>query len=104
MDIHLKDIEEFEALFEKDNPEITLGIFSGIKEAFEQGEEEADLFTITFENAEDYYELSLEYTQWAQALDKCLEKFEGFEMVDEAIDTYQLRKKFYEKYGPIQDS
>lgn len=99
MNLHLETIEEFEELFEKDNPTITLGIFEGIKEALENNIEEAELFNITFEESDDLYEISLDSGQWGTALDGCLEKFEKFEMYDEAIDAFQLRKRFYSKYG-----
>lgn len=99
MNIHLETLEEFESLFDGDNPTITLGIFEGIREALEKNTEEAELFNITFEESDDLYEISLDSEQWGHALDNCLEKFEKFEMYDEAIDTFQLKKRFYSKYG-----
>ena len=99
MDLHLETLDEFETLFDGSSPEVTLGIFEGIKEALEDGSEEADLFNIAFDESDELYEISLGSDQWGNALETCLEKFEEFEMFDEAIDTFQLKKKFYTKYG-----
>jgi len=102
IELYFDEPQEFEDLFTVTNPKITNGIFDGIKEAFHAKKDIADLFRIYFGPDEDtdYYEISLDDTQWAQALDTCLKKYEEMEMFDDALDVYVFRKEFYTKYGP----
>ena len=64
----------------------------GIQEAFMFHKKSADLFEITFDDADLVFEISLPSTQWELALETCLNHYRDLEASDKAIDTYLLQK------------
>ena len=55
-------------------------------------EKSAQLFEITFKDADIVYDISLPSTQWEIALETCLEHYREMDLADKAIDTYLLQK------------
>lgn len=88
--IHFNSTEEFELLFKRKSIEVTNAIVTGIQTAMEERKRSAPLFEITFEDIENLYEISLPQSQWASALQSCLDHYHKEEMTDEAIDTWKL--------------
>lgn len=88
--LHFYSPEEFETLFKRNSIEITNAIVKGIQNAMEERKRTAPLFEITFEDVENLYEISLPQSQWASALQSCLDHYHKEEMTDEAIDTWKL--------------
>jgi hypothetical protein len=90
-------MEDFDKMFDSSDPksieEISTVIYEGIKNAMQNEESEADLFIISFRNADDGLEVSLQKDQWPIALENCQEKFHQLELFDQAIDVYNLRKQ-----------
>ena len=86
-------VTDFSDFFSGDNNEVTDAIVDGIREAIEDGKDIADLFELGFTEEDDFFEVSLELSEWPQALSKCLELYEQAERYDDIIDTYQLLKK-----------
>lgn len=87
------EVTDFSSFFSGDNQEITDAIADGIREAYETGKEEAELFELGFTASDDFFEVSLGVSEWEQALGKCLEKYEEAERYDDVIDTYTLLQK-----------
>jgi hypothetical protein len=92
-------MEEFDGLFDstdaKSVEEVSMTIFQGIKNAMDNGESEAELFSISFRNADDGLEVTLPKDQWGIALENCQKKFHQLELFDQAIDVYNLRKEIW---------
>ena len=88
--LHFNSTEEFEVLFKSKSLSVTRSIYSGIEKAVMGNKRTADLFQITFEDIDMLYEISLPKSQWAPALEKCLEHFHVEELADEQIDCWKL--------------
>lgn len=88
--LHFETTEEFEQLFKTKTLSVTRAIYSGIEEAVTNRKKTANLFQITFEQAEMMYDISLPFSQWQPALEKCLEHYHKEELSDEAIDCWKL--------------
>lgn len=99
LEFEFDSMEEFDTLFDSSDAEsvrkVTDAIFQGIQEAFNKGENEAELFSISFRNADDGLDVTLPKDQWGIALDNCQTKYHDLEMFDEAIDVYNLRKEIW---------
>jgi len=90
--LHFENTDEFERVFKATDEEVTDAMVEGIKEAFTYQKKSAELFEITFENADLVYEITLPSTQWELALETCLNHYRDLELSDKAIDTYLLQK------------
>ncbi len=88
--IHLKNTAEFENLFKNKTLKITDHIVEGISDAMEKNIKVADLFEVSFEGEEMVYEISLPQSQWATALQSCLDIYHKEGLSDEGIDTWKL--------------
>lgn len=88
--LHFHTAEEFETLFKRNNVEVTTSIVKSIEQAMAERKRSAPLFEITFEEHENLYEISLPSSQWATALQSCLDHYHKLDMSDEAIDTWKL--------------
>lgn len=88
--LHFYSPEEFETLFKRNNVEVTTSIVKSIEQAMAERKRSAPLFEITFEEHENLYEISLPCSQWATALQSCLDHYHKLDMSDEAIDTWKL--------------
>ncbi len=99
LEFEFDSMEEFDGLFDSSDAEsvrkVTDAIFKGIQEAFNKGEKEAELFSISFRNMDDGLEVNLPKDQWTTALENCQTKYHELEMFDEAIDVYNLRKEIW---------
>ena len=85
--LHFQDTSEFEVLFKRKTLSVTRSIVQGIEEAMQKNNSRtAPLFEITFENADNMYEISLPRSQWVKALESCLEHLHSNELTDEQID------------------
>lgn len=87
------EVADFDNFFSGDNPEVTDAIVLGIREAMENNRDTADCFELGFNENDDFFEVSLPKSEWTQALNACLGKYENAEQYDDVIDTYQLLKK-----------
>lgn len=90
--LHFENTDEFERVFKATDEEITDAMVEGIQEAFTYQKKSAELFEITFEDADLVYEITLPSTQWELALETCLNHYRDLEASDKAIDTYLLQK------------
>ena len=90
--LHFENTDEFERVFKATDEEVTDAMVEGIQEAFTYLKKSAELFEITFEDADLVYEITLPSTQWELALETCLTHYRDLEASDKAIDTYLLQK------------
>lgn len=88
--LHFESAYDFAEFFKEKSPEITVAIYSAIKEAVQFQKKTAKLFEISIEDQDSVFEISLPKNQWETALGNCLKHFEEWEMTDDAIDTWQL--------------
>lgn len=88
--LHFTSTEEFEGLFKRKNISVTRSIVQGIEEAMQGNKRTALLFEITFEDADNMYEISLPQSQWVIALESCLEHLHAQNLADEEIDCWKL--------------
>ncbi len=95
--LHYRNQEEFAQAFKKNSNDITDLMVEGISESYKNKKRSAQLFTISFEDEDEYsFEVSLPSNQWVLALEQCLKNYESWEMSDEIIDTYLLIKEVKE--------
>mgnify|MGYP000214007073 FL=1 len=90
--LHFENTDEFERVFKAKDEEVTDAMVEGIQEAFSFQKKSAQLFEITFKDADIVYDISLPSTQWEIALETCLEHYREMDLADKAIDTYLLQK------------
>lgn len=88
--LHFDTTQEFEQLFSQKNKQVTDAIVSSIEDAMTRRTRTANIFEITFAEAEVAYEISLPSSQWVMALEKCLAFYHEHNASDEAIDTWKL--------------
>jgi len=88
--LHFNTTEEFEQLFKKKTLSVTRAIYSGVEKAVANRKRKADLFEISFEDADMMYEITLPQSQWKPALENCLDHFHKEELSNEAIDCWKL--------------
>ena len=86
-------LDDFESFFSGTNNDVTDAIVEGIKEAIENKKKTADCFELGFDEGDDFFEVSLPRSEWAQALSACMTKYEEAERYDDVIDTFQLLKQ-----------
>ena len=90
--LHFNTIDEFEQLFKQSNQEITDTVVHSIQKAMHENRSTANVFSISFENSDIAYEISLNKSQWVKALDGCLNYYHEQELHDQAIDTWKLQE------------
>ena len=73
--LHFENTDEFERVFKAKDEEVTDAMVEGIQEAFSFQKKSAQLFEITFKDADIVYDFSLPSTQWEIALETCLEHY-----------------------------
>jgi len=88
--LHFNTTDEFEGLFKRKSLAVTRSIISGIEKAMQKNKRTAPLFEITFEQADNMFEISLPKSQWVTALESCLEHLAAEELPDEQIDCWKL--------------
>ena len=91
--LEFKSTDEFEKLFRSKSKAVTDAIFQAIEEAVESNVKTANLFQISFEEADIEYEITLPSSQWGTALQSCLEFYTNLGESDSAIDVFLLQKK-----------
>ena len=93
--LHFKDTSEFEGIFKRKNMKVTDAIVLGIEKAMQSAQTSAMLFSITFDDVDTSYEISLPKKEWIGALESCLKFYHEYEKQDEEtsnkqIDTWKL--------------
>lgn len=88
--LHFNSPEEFSSIFKRQSIKVTNATVLAIEKAMTDRKKTAMLFEITFEEHDNLYEISLPSSQWAQALQSCLDHYHQESMADEAIDTWKL--------------
>ena len=88
--LHFKTTDEFESLFKAKTLPVTRTVVSGIQEAVENKKRSANLFQVTFDQADMMYEISLPKSQWEGTLEHCLNHLHKVELADEQIDCWSL--------------
>jgi len=88
--LHFTSTEEFETLFKNKSAKVTDSIVEGIQLAMQERKRTAPLFEISFQDLDSFYEISLPQSQWAVALQHCLDYYHSQDMTDQAIDTWKL--------------
>ena len=90
--LHFDSPADFQVYFQGKSPELTGAIADAIREAMQFQKKTADLFEISFDDSDVFFEISLPKKQWITALENCLKHYEEWEMGDDALDTYLLIK------------
>ena len=90
--LHFENTNEFERVFKAEDETITDAMVEGIQKAFSFHKKSAELFEITFQDADIVYEITLPSSQWELALETCLNHYQSLSLADKAIDTYLLQK------------
>jgi len=85
--------EQFESFFTGRNLEVADAITEGIRVAVKAKKKNADLFEVSFDGDDNYFEIGLPLSEWPVALNNCLNHYEEAERYDDAIDTFQLLKE-----------
>jgi len=88
--LHFKSTDEFEVLFKRRTLAVTRDIVQGIESAMQENKKSAPLFEISFENADNMFEISLPQREWVVSLESCLEHLAAQELPDEQIDCWKL--------------
>ena len=88
--LHFNSAEEFANLFKRKDKEVTDAIVKSVSEAIQQRKKTADLFEVSFEEAEVAYSISLPRVEWPVALQSCLDHYHALNLTDEQIDTWKL--------------
>jgi len=88
--LHFNTTDEFEGLFKRKSLSVTRSIIQGIEDAMQKNKRTAPLFEITFEQADNMFEISLPKSQWVTALESCLEHLHVQNLADEEIDCWKL--------------
>ena len=88
--LHFKNTDKFEILFRSKTLKVTDAIVSGIEKAMQANKKQANLFEITFEEIETAYEISLNRSEWTNALENCLDHYHSLELADQQIETWKL--------------
>lgn len=88
--------EQFQSFFTGRNLEVADAITEGIRVAVRSKKKEAELFEVSFDGDDNYFEIGLPSSEWPAALSNCLSHYEEAERFDDAIDTFQLLKEVTE--------
>jgi len=88
--LHFENLQEFTTLFREKNKEVSDAIRIGVENAMMNRKKTAELFQLTFADADDAYEITLPEAIWETALESCLNFYHENEHTDEAIDTWKL--------------
>ena len=91
--IKVESIEHFGELFKEKTIEMTDVIKSSIQEALSSKKRTANLFEVEIDGVETILGITLNKSQWIDALETCLKHYEEWEHSDDAIDTYLLIKQ-----------
>jgi len=91
--MQFENTDEFERVFKKHDKEITDAIVEAINEAYQSQKKSAQLFEVSFVDAELVYEISLPSTQWELALESCMDHYRDIGETDSSIDVYLLQKE-----------
>ena len=88
--LHFETTEQFANLFKRKDKEVTDAIVQSVGEAVTKNRKSADLFEVSFEDAEVAYSISLPKTEWPVAVQSCLDHYHDLSLTDEQIDTWKL--------------
>lgn len=85
--------EDFENFFTGRNLEVADAITEGIRLAVRAKKKNADLFEVSFDGDDTFFEIGLPESEWPVALSNCMTHYEEAERFDDVIDTYTLLKE-----------
>jgi len=88
--LHFESSQEFEDLFNKKSLIITDAIVESIERAIVDKKDTAKLFSLTFQDYEDAYEITLPKACWRESLESCLDFYHKKDLQDQQIDTWKL--------------
>lgn len=88
--LHFNTTKDFDVLFKSKTLAVTRTIVQSIEETMNTNTRSALLFEITFEDADNMYEISLPQSQWTIALESCLAHLHKEGTPDEQIDCWKL--------------
>jgi len=88
--LHFETTEEFEDLFKRKSKKVTDAIVNGIEKAMTENKKSALLFSLTFQDVDQAFEVSLTEAQWKISLESCLEHYQKLNKQDRQIDTWKL--------------
>lgn len=91
--IKVESIEHFGELFKEKTIEMTDVIKNSIQEAQRSKRKTANLFEVEIDGVDTVLGITLNKSQWIDALETCLKHYEEWEHSDDAIDTYLLIKE-----------
>ena len=91
--MQFENTDEFERVFKTHDKEITDAIVEAINEAYQFQKKTAQLFEVSFVDAELVYEISLPSNQWEIALESCMDHYRNIGETDSSIDVYLLQKE-----------
>lgn len=91
--MQFENTDEFERVFKNTDKEITDAIYQGIIEAYNSKKKSANLFEISFKDAELVYEITLPSNQWELALESCMDHYRNIDETNSSIDVYLLQKE-----------
>jgi len=90
VELHFSSPEEFASAFSKHNEKVTDTIVKSIETALMEHKRTAPLFSVSFDDADVAFEITLGSNQWAQALQSCLDHYHELHRHDDCIDTWKL--------------
>jgi len=88
--LHFKNTDEFEALFKVKNLQITNAVVKGIESAMMKENYSAKLFSITFDDVDIAYDISLPRKEWKHALESCLDYYHTLKSDEDNIANKQI--------------
>lgn len=88
--LHFENSQQFEDLFTKRSIIITDAIVRAIEKAIVDKKDSAKVFSLTFQDYEDAYEITLPKASWRESLESCLDFYHKNNLQDQQIDTWKL--------------
>lgn len=88
--LQFKTPEDFHKVFTTRKEMVTDAIVNSIEDAVMKNRRTANIFEVTFEEAEQLFEIALPKIEWVQALEAALDHYHELEESDKCIDTWKL--------------
>ena len=90
VNLHFSDPSEFAGVFKQQTEKVTDTIVHEIQQAVIKNKRTAKLFSVSFDDSDVAFEISLGSHQWVQALESCLDHYHKLDRTDDCIDTWKL--------------
>ena len=88
--LQFKTPEDFQEVFTSRKVMVTDAIVDSIEQAVMHNKKTANIFEVTFEEAEQLFEIALPLIEWVNALEAALDHYHEIEEADKCIDTWKL--------------